>query len=262
MTPAVAPAAPTAMTVTAAPKAVIGDFGLDLSAGNKNVKPGDDFFAYASGAWDESFTIPADKSSFGPFDRLDELSKERVRKIIERSAAAKAANASPEQQIGDYYVAFMDEAGIEARGLAPAQPDLDRIAAAKTRADIARLFGTIGFATLFDVNLNPDFKNPNRYAVFISESSLGLPDRDYYLKDDPQLKALREKYVAYVAQMLTLGGSSDPHAQARDIMAFETAVAKVQWPIEKRRDVDAIYNPRTKAAAARLRARVPVADLP
>lgn len=248
----VAPAAPAVVTATsaaapaAAPKAAIGDIGLDLTAGNKNVKPGDDFFAYASGSWDETFTIPADKASFGPFDRLDELSKERVRKIIERSAAAKAANASSEQQIGDYYLAFMDEAGIEARGLAPAQPDLDRIAAAKTRADIARLFGTIGFATLFDINLNPDFKNPNRYAVFISQSSLGLPDRDYYLKDDPQLKALREKYVAYVAQMLTLGGSSDPHAQARDIMAFETAVAKVQWPIEKRRDAEAIYNPRTK----------------
>ena len=112
---------------------------------------------------------------------------------------------------------------------------------------MARLFGTIGYATLFDVQLSPDYKNPDRYAVVITESSLGLPDRDYYLKDDPQLKALREKYVAYVAQMLTLGGSSDPHAQARDIMAFETAVARGQWPIEKRRDVDATYNPRTKA---------------
>src|SRR4029077_7442754 len=103
------------------------------------------------------------------------------------------------------------EAAVYAAVLPPARPELDRIGAAKTRAYIARLFGTIGFATLFDINLNPDFKNPNRYAIFISQSSLGLPDRDYYLKDDPQLKALREKYVAYVAQMLTLGGSSDPH---------------------------------------------------
>ncbi len=83
--------------------------------------------------------------------------------------------------------------------------------------------------------------------MLITQSGLGLPDRDYYLKDDPQLKALREKYVAYVAQMLTLGGSADPHDQARDVMAFETAVAKVQWPIEKRREVEANYNPRTKA---------------
>jgi putative endopeptidase len=250
--PVPAPLAPTptiAATVAppAVPKAAIGDFGLDLSAGDKNVKPGDDFFAYANGAWDQSFKIPPDKASFGPFDRLDELSKERVRGIIEQSAAAHAASGTPEQQIGDYYAAFMDESAIEANGLAAAQADLERIAAAKSRADVARLFGTIGYATLFDVQLSPDYKNPDRYAVVITESSLGLPDRDYYLKDDPQLKALREKYVAYVAQMLTLGGSSDPHAQARDIMAFETAVAKGQWPIEKRRDVDATYNPRTKA---------------
>jgi putative endopeptidase len=250
--PVPAPLAPTptiAATVAppAVPKAAIGDFGLDLSAGDKNVKPGDDFFAYANGTWDQSFKIPPDKASFGPFDRLDELSKERVRSIIEQSAAAHAASGTPEQQIGDYYAAFMDESAIEANGLAAAQADLERIAAAKSRADVARLFGTIGYATLFDVQLSPDYKNPDRYAVVITESSLGLPDRDYYLKDDPQLKALREKYVAYVAQMLTLGGSSDPHAQARDIMAFETAVAKGQWPIEKRRDVDATYNPRTKA---------------
>jgi putative endopeptidase len=250
--PVPAPLAPTptiAATVAppAVPKAAIGDFGLDLSAGDKNVKPGDDFFAYANGTWDQSFKIPPDKASFGPFDRLDELSKERVRSIIEQSAAAHAARGTPEQQIGDYYAAFMDESAIEANGLAAAQADLERIAAAKSRADVARLFGTIGYATLFDVQLSPDYKNPDRYAVVITESSLGLPDRDYYLKDDPQLKALREKYVAYVAQMLTLGGSSDPHAQARDIMAFETAVAKGQWPIEKRRDVDATYNPRTKA---------------
>jgi putative endopeptidase len=245
------PVAPTShMAATpappAAPKAAIGDFGLDLSAGDKNVKPGDDFFAYANGTWEQSFTIPADKASFGPFDRLDELSKERVRTIIEHSAAAHAATGTPEQQIGDYYAAFMDESAIEANGLASAQADLARIGAAKSRADVARLFGTNGYATLFDVQLSPDYKNPDRYAVVITESSLGLPDRDYYLKDDPQLKALREKYVAYVAQMLTLGGSSDPHAQARDIMAFETAVAQGQWPLEKRRDVDATYNPRTK----------------
>src|SRR5205823_7575297 len=83
-------------------------------------------------------------------------------------------------------------------------------------------------------------------SVFISQSTLGLPDRDYYLKDDPQLKELRGKYLAYIAQMLTLGGASDAGAKAREVMAFETAAAKVQWPIEKRRDVEAIYNPRSK----------------
>ena len=240
-----APVAPSASSVAAKP--VIGDFGLDLSAGNPNVKPGDDFFRYANGGWYEKFTIPADHASFGPFDRLDELSKERVRTIIEQAQAAHAAAGTPEQQIGDYYAAYMDLAAIEAGGLAPAQHDLQRIAAARTPADIARLFGEPGFASLFDVQLPADFKNPDRYSVFISESTLGLPDRDYYLKDDPQLKELRASYVAYIAQMLELGGVADASAKARAIMAFETAASRVQWPIDKRRDVDAIYNPRSKS---------------
>ena len=243
----VAVALGTASAVPLRARPAIGDFGLDLSARNPQVKPGDDFFAYANGGWYDSFTIPADKSSFGPFDRLDELSKERVRGIIEQAAGAHAAAGTPEQQIGDYYAAYMDQAAIETNGLAPAQGALQRIAAAGTRAAIAHLFGEPGFASLFDVQLPPDFKNPDRYCVFISEATLGLPDRDYYLKDDPTLKELRARYVAYIAQMLTLGGVPDATAKARDIMAFETEAAKVQWPIEKRRDVDAIYNPRTKS---------------
>src|SRR5438309_7011203 len=239
-----APAAP-ASAAPASAKPVIGDCGLDLSAGNHSIRPGDDFFAYANGAWYEGFTIPADHASFGPFDKLDELSKQRVRAIIEQAAATHAAGGTPEQQIGDFYAAFMDEAAIEANGLAPVQADLQRIAAANTRQELAHLFGEPGFASLFDVQLPADFKNPDRYSVFISQSTLGLPDRDYYLKDDPQLEALRGKYVAYIAQMLTLGGASDAAARARDIMALEAAAAQVQWPIEKRRDVEAIYNPRS-----------------
>ena len=242
------PAAPPDPPAAPAPaaRAAIGDFGLDLAAGDHSVRPGDDFFAYASGAWYASFVIPADHSSYGPFNALEELSTQRVRAIIEAAAAAHPAAGTPEQQIGDYYASFMDTDALEANGLAAAQADLKRIADASTREALARLFALPGFASLFDIDLPADFKNPDRYAVVISESSLGLPDRDYYLKDDPQLRALREKYVAYIAQMLTLGGRADAAARARDIMAFETAAAKAQWPIEKRRDVEAAYNPRTR----------------
>ena len=137
-------------------------FGLDLSAGNPSVKPGDDFFAYANGTWDESFTIPADKSSFGPFDRLDELSKERVRDIIEQARPRRTPPAAPpSSRSATYYAAFMDEAAIEANGLAPgAAGSASASRAAKTRADIARLFGTIGFATLFDVQLTRGLQEP------------------------------------------------------------------------------------------------------
>jgi putative endopeptidase len=243
---ATAAAAATASAAESAARPAIGAFGLDLGSGDPRIRPGDNFFDYANGGWYERFTIPADHASFGPFDRLDELSKERVRAIVEQAAAAHAAAGTPEQQIGDYYAAFMDEAAIEAGGLEPARADLERIAAARDHAALAHLFGEPGFVSLFDVQLPADFKNPDRYCVFISEATLGLPDRDYYLKDDPQLAQLRTAYVAYIAQMLTLGGVAAPAAKAHDIMAFETAAAKVQWPIEKRRDVDAIYNPRTK----------------
>ena len=227
-------------------KAAIGDFGLDLSAGNPAVKPGDDFFAYASGRWYEHFEIPPDRTSFGAFNQLDELSKQRVREIIEQAAAAHPQAGTPAQKIGDYYADYMDQAAIESHGLAPAEPDLKKIDAAATRADIAKLFGLPGFASLFDLDLPPDLKNPDRYSVVISQSSLGLPDRDYYLKDDPKLQEIRGKYVAYIEQMLTLGGVPEAGPEAKEIMAYETAVAKAQWPIEKRRDVDATYNPRTK----------------
>ena len=250
--PAAAPAA-AGLTAPAPPapaphQAAIGEFGIDLSARNPAVKPGDDFFAYANGTWYDAFTIPPDKPWYGSFNKLDDLSKDRVREIIEHAAAAHAATGTPEQQIGDYFAAFMDEAAIEANGLAPAQPDLDRIAAARTAADIARLFGEPGFASLFDAQLPPDFKNTHRYCVFITQSTLGLPDRDYYLKDDAKLKELRTAYVAYIAQMLALGGVNAATAaqQAHAVMAFETEAARAQWSLERRRDVSAIYNPRSK----------------
>ena len=227
-------------------KAAIGAFGLDLSAGNSAVKPGDDFFAYASGNWYDHFEIPPDRTSFGAFNQLEELSKQRVRELIEQAAASRPASGTAAQKIGDYYAAYMDQAAIETNGLAPAEGDLKRIAAAATKADVAKLFGMPGFSSLFDLDLPPDLKNPDRYSVVISQSSLGLPDRDYYLKDDPKLQEIRTKYVAYVEQILALGGIADAAARAKEIMAFETAAAKVQWPIEKRRDVDAVYNPRTK----------------
>src|ERR1700733_13790859 len=105
-------------------KAAIGSFGLDLSAGNAAVKPGDDFFAYASGNWYDHFEIPPDRTSFGAFNQLDELSKQRVRELIEQAAASHPASGTAAQKIGDYYAAYMDQAAIETNGLAPAEGDL------------------------------------------------------------------------------------------------------------------------------------------
>ncbi|MBX5459868.1 MAG: M13 family metallopeptidase [Steroidobacteraceae bacterium] len=253
---AAAPSAPPA-AVPAPKKAAIGDFGLDLTARKLSVKPGDDFFAYANGTWFDHFTIPEDRSSFGIFTKLDEQSQNRVRDIIEQAAASHPAPGTPEQKIGDYYASFMDEATLEAKGLTPVKAELDRIAALRTRKDVATLFGSPGYPSTFDIGMGPDLKNPNVYTVSIGQGGLGLPDRDYYVKDDPQLAEIRAKYEAYIANMLELAGSADTKSKAKRIMAFETAIAKVSWPIEKRRDVEAMYNPRT---VEQLRAEAPGFD--
>jgi predicted metalloendopeptidase len=224
----------------------LGEFGLDLGARKLSVKPGDDFFAYAGGTWYDTFVIPEDRASFGSAAVLDELSQKRVREIIEEAATRKSAPGSPEQKIGDYYASFMDEAAIEAAGLAPAQPDLKRIRDVRSRTDVARLMGTEGFGAVYAVGFYPDFKDPNAYNVFVFQAGLGLPDRDYYIKDDDKLKAIRAKYLAYIEQMLALGGDSDASANARAIMDLETRIAQAQWPIEKQRDMVAVYNPRAR----------------
>jgi predicted metalloendopeptidase len=240
-----APHAPTGEGSKSA--AAIGSFGVDLTTRKPSVKPGDDFFAYANGTWYDTFVIPEDRSSYGSFTVLDERARQQVRAIIEEAAAKKAARGTPEQRVGDYYASFMDEPAIEAAGLKPAQADLDRIQAMKSRTDVAKLFGTEGIVSTFSVAFYPDFKDPNSYNVFVFQAGLGLPDRDYYLKDDDKLKEIRAKYVAFIEQMLTLGGGKNAAADAQAIMAFETEIARRQWPIEKQRDLEAIYNPRTRA---------------
>ncbi|MBV8741252.1 MAG: M13 family metallopeptidase, partial [Sinobacteraceae bacterium] len=153
---------------------------------------------------------------------------------------------TPAQKIGDFYSSFLDQDALDALGLAPAMPALQRIEAARNRSDIATLFGLPGYSSLFALDTPPDFKDPRRYEVLITQAGLGLPDRDYYLKSDPTLQSIREKYTRYIEHMLTLGSVPDAHARAREIMHFETEVARHSWPIEKRRDLQAVYNPRSK----------------
>jgi putative endopeptidase len=232
--------------------AEIGDFGLDLSARKLSVKPGGDFFAYANGAWIDSFTIPPDRSSYGSFTKLAELSEQRVRNLIESASKTPAAPGSNAQKVGDFYASFIDQAAIDAKGLAPIQAGLARILAARSRADIATLFGSPGYGSAFGVAIAPDLKDPNHYALNLGQSGLGLPDRDYYLSQDPKLVDIRRHYTAHMASLLKLAHVEDAEVEAPKILVFETALARVQWSIEKRRDTEANYNPRTKAELLKL----------
>jgi putative endopeptidase len=239
-------------------QAQIGKWGLDLSARDPSVKPGDDFYRYANGHWLDANHIPPDRARWGSFDELEERSQQQVRALIE-ALPADAPAGSVAQKVGDYYRAYLDTAAIEAAGLAPAQGGLDAIGAARTHEDLARLIGRpdLALRSPLRVAITTDQKNPDRYIVFITQSGLGMPDRDYYLKDDPVYAQLRAKYQVHVERMLALAGDADAAAEARAVLDIESHIAQVHWPIAKRRERDLTYNLRTRAEVEQLTPGLP-----
>ncbi len=224
----------------------LGSFGVDLSARNEAVDPGDDFFAYASGTWYDGYEIPADKTSFGAFNALRDRSDERVRAIIEDLTSQDLAQGSVEQKVSDYYASFVNNEARNAAGITPMQPLLDEIAAANTHADIAALFAKSGEENLnspLGFAIGIDRKNPDKYNFNLSASGLGLPDRDYYLDDSERFQSIRAAYVDHIAEMLGFAGVEDAGAKAEAILAAETRVAEAHWPRADRRNRDKTYNP-------------------
>ncbi|MDQ1153757.1 M13 family metallopeptidase [Brevundimonas sp. SORGH_AS_0993] len=224
----------------------VAPWGFDLAGRDTSVRPGDDFNAYANGTYLKTTEIPADKTSFGPFDLLYENSQAQLRQIIEASAA-NPTNANA-QKVGALYASFMNEAKVEQLGAAPLVADLAQVKAVTDHAGMARLMGEshAGFGgSLFGVSVSEDLRDPKINTAYLSQGSLGLPDRDYYLKADfaPQ----REAYLAYLTQTLTAIGWADPARTAADVLAFETMVAEKQWSQVERRQIDKLYNP-AKAA--------------
>jgi putative endopeptidase len=221
----------------------MGAWGFDLAGRDTASTPGKSLFEYANGTYMQKLQIPADRSTFGAFNVLDELSKDRMRAVVDKAAANTAATGA-EAKVGALYRSFMDEAKVEALGAKPLAGDLAKVRAAKTRADVAGLMGATasGFGqSFFNPQVYDDAKDPLKYAVYLSQGGLTLPDRDYYL--DAKFEPQRKAYEAYVARMLTLGGWPNPDANAEAIVAMETEVAKVSWTRAERRDDDKTYNP-------------------
>ncbi len=219
-----------------------GAWGFDLAGRDTSVKPGDDFNEYANGTYLRTTEIPADKSRFGPFDVLYENAQSQLKSIIETSAANPANENA--RKVGALYASFMNEAKIEQLGATPLAADLAAVKAVTDHADMARLMGEShsGFGgSLFGIDVFEDLKNPNLNSAYMGQGSLGLPDRDYYLK--PDFAAQREAYLAYLTTTLTAIGWADPAKTAADILAFETNVADKQWTTVERRQIDKLYNP-------------------
>ncbi len=229
--------------------AELGTFGVDLSAMKTSVKPGDNFFEYVNGAWLDSTEIPSDKSSYGAFTQLRDRSDEHVKTIIEAAAAKNAAKGTEEQKIGDFYGAFMDMDAIEAAGLEPIQADLARIRAAETHADIAALMGdpTMGLRSVVSGWVDVDFKDIENYIFYVTQSGLGMPNRNYYFDEDEKSVQLRKDYMTFLTNMLTEAEVDDPAESAERVMAYETKVAEHHWEPAKRRDRSLTYNKMTLA---------------
>jgi putative endopeptidase len=223
----------------------LGVWGFDLAGRDLAVPPGKSFYDYANGTYVRALVIPADRSRYGAFDAIAELSRNRLRALIEKTAADPAASGDLARVAG-LYRSFMDEAGVEALGAKPLTADLAAIRAEKTLGDIARGMGQshrkFG-GSVIAASVGDDAMNPTAYAVTLNQAGIGLPDRDYYL--EPAFAAQKTKYEAYIAQMLTLAGWPEPVANAKAIVAFETEVAKVSWTGAQRRDRDKTYNAMT-----------------
>ena len=234
-----------------AAKPVLGTWGYDQSAMNSSVKPGDDFWAYVNGNWDQRTQIPGDHPSVGSFITLRDGSERDVRQITE-ALANDPHRDQVGQQIGDYYSTFMDENAIEAAGTAPLKPYLARINSVKSRSQLQSLFVMPGYARPIGVGISPDFKNPSRYTVSSGQTSLGMPSREYYLSDDPKMVAHRAAYRNYIVTIQKLAGLPGGEAAADRIIALETALSQAQWSAAERRDIDKTYNPKTRAELVKL----------
>ncbi len=222
-----------------------GHWGFDSDGGQPSVKPGDDFFRYANGSWLDRTPIPADKPGVSLRLEMSDRIEQRLHAIME-NAAAHASQVQPatlDGKVGAFYHSYMDEARVDALGAKPIAPQLDAVRHAAGRAALAGLMGHTNRdfdGSLFALSIDVDLKDPKRYAVYLGQAGLGLPDRDYYLK--PEFARQKAAYQAYVAALLKLVDWPDAQTAAADVVAYETAVAQASWNKVQQRDPVASYN--------------------
>lgn len=222
----------------------LGDFGFDTTGMDKSVQPGDDFYVYANGKWAAKTVIPADKSNYGMFTALGDLSDERVRKVLE----AEKNNAK--SKAGAAYATYLDEAGVEKLGMAPVTPWLDKVRAISSKEEYLKLMPVAarnGVGGLFGGFVGQDDKDPETYIFQIFQAGTGLPDRDMYLVDNEKFEAIRTAYKEYLAKMLTLAGEDNSDVRADAIFKMEKFIANVQWTREDSGDSTKTYNKMTLA---------------
>ncbi|MBP3983845.1 M13 family metallopeptidase [Pseudoxanthomonas helianthi] len=244
-------AAPAAQTAPAAPVS-----GIDLAGIDKSVKPGDDFDEYANGAWKKATEIPADRAGVSTGFYVFEKAEKRNAELIQGLEKSNPAAGSNERKIADYYAAFMDEAGIESRGLAPLQPKLDSVNAIADAAGLSRYFGAAmradtdplnatNFYTenLFGLFVAQGLEDPSKNVGYLMQGGLGMPDREYYLAGDKDMAANRAAYQKYIAEILKLAGDADAEKKAKAIFDLEMKIAKAHASVVDSQDIHKANNP-------------------
>jgi len=228
-----------ALVVLRAQEPVQETHGIAVANLDPSVKPGDDFYLYANGDWIQRTEIPADRARIGVFSKLDEMSSKRTAALIEEAAKGKAAAGTGARKIADLYNSYMDEAGIDAKGLAPLKPLLEGIAAIRDKRELAYALGqtlradvdalnntNFHTANLFGLWVAPGFNDSDHYMAYLMQGGVELPDREYYLAQNDRMKQVRVGYQAHVAAMFKLAGMSDGEARAKRVVELEHAIAE------------------------------------
>ncbi|MQA31445.1 MAG: M13 family peptidase, partial [Luteitalea sp.] len=239
------------------PRAGASASGLELDALNPSVDACTDFYQYACGGWLAGNAIPSDRPRWGRFDELQERNYEVLRRVLE---AASSGRDAATRKIGDYYASCMDEAAINRRGLTPLDPDLKNIAALATLDRLPELLAglhRIGVFAFFGFGAEGDFKDASTVMAIVAQGGMGLPDRDYYLREDDRSTDIRTKYVAHIARMLTLAGmpAAQAPAAAATVMRLETTLARAALDVVARRNPEMIYHKMTGAELQALTTR-------
>jgi putative endopeptidase len=233
----------------------LDDQGLSAAALDRTVRPCDDFYAFACGGWEKATQIPDDRSRWmRSFSEIDQRNEADLKTILE-NAAKTPDDPGATGRLGRFYKACMDEAAIEKAGLKPIEPLLAVARSATDRKSLTKALATLhkhGVWAVFDVTAGQDYKDATKMIGMMDQNGLGMPDRDYYLKDDPDKKELRQKYVAHVERMLKLGGHGSPKKGAADVMKIETELARASKSREERRDPAKMYNKVDRAGLERV----------